>query len=83
MQIIKFGAVWCAPCKALDPILDTLPDDIPVIRYDIDDVPDLAAQYHVRSVPTTFLVSDEGSIIDYKVGTFSKSQLDSWVRSYG
>lgn len=82
MQIVKFGADWCGPCKAIDPILDALPDDIPVVRYDVDLSPELSTSWGVRSVPTTFIVSDSGEVLDYKVGTYSRQQLETWIDAF-
>lgn len=82
MQIVKFGATWCQPCKVVDALLDELPDDIPVVKYDTDESPEIATQFGVKGVPTTYIVSDTGEILDYKVGTFSRNQLKVWIDAF-
>lgn len=54
--LVEFGATWCGPCKRLEPILQDLaaerPGDLRVVQVDVDEAPDLASAYGVRSVPT-------------------------------
>lgn len=60
--VIEFGAVWCAPCKRLEPELEKLlvvwKDKFILAHINVDQDPDLAMQYSVMSVPTTILVKD-------------------------
>jgi thioredoxin 1 len=57
--LVEYSAVWCAPCKMLDPIIDQIAgewaDKIKVIKIDVDYKPDIAMQYQVMSVPTLML----------------------------
>lgn len=58
---LKFGAVWCAPCKALEPKLAKIEAEFPDISFysvSVDDNPGLAKQYKIRSVPTVILLKD-------------------------
>ena len=54
--LLHFAASWCGPCKALSPIVERIADDfagkIKVGKLDIDDAPETARKYNVRSVPT-------------------------------
>ena len=60
--IVEFGAVWCAPCKRLEPELEKLQDqwkDKCILAHiNVDQDPDLAMQFSVMSVPTTILVKN-------------------------
>lgn len=60
--LVDFGAVWCGPCKMLDPIVDELADEwqdnVKVVKLDIDHNPDIAIQYHVMGVPTLMVFKD-------------------------
>lgn len=60
--IMEFGAVWCAPCKRLEPELEKLHDQwkdkFVLAHVNVDQDPDLAMQFSVMSVPTTVMVKD-------------------------
>ncbi len=60
--MIEFGAVWCAPCKRLEPELDKLAAEwegkLIVAHINVDENPDLAMHYTVMSVPTVILLKD-------------------------
>ena len=57
--LVDFGAVWCGPCKMLDPIVDQLAQEwhgrLKVVKLDIDKNQDLTMQYQVMGVPTLIL----------------------------
>jgi thioredoxin 1 len=60
--LVDFSAVWCGPCKMLEPIIDQLVqewgDSVKVVRLDVDQSPDIAIQYQVMGVPTLMLFID-------------------------
>jgi thioredoxin 1 len=57
--LVDFTAVWCGPCKMLDPIVKQIAADwtgkVKVVKLDVDDNPELAMQYQVMGVPTLML----------------------------
>jgi thioredoxin len=57
--MVDFTAVWCSPCKMLEPVITQLYKDwegkVKVVKLDIDDNPNLVMQYGVMSVPTLIL----------------------------
>ena len=57
--LVDFTAVWCGPCKMLDPIVKQLAEQwagkVKVVKLDVDHNPNLAMQYQVMSVPTLML----------------------------
>lgn len=57
--LVDFTAVWCGPCKMLDPIVQQLASEwagkVKVVKLDVDDNPELAMQYQVMGVPTLML----------------------------
>ena len=80
--IIDFWAEWCAPCKAIAPILDELAvelnEKLLIGKVNLDENQDLAMKYSIRSIPTIlFFKNDE--LKDTKVGLSSKTDLISWV----
>jgi thioredoxin 1 len=59
--LVEFGAVWCAPCRALEPILNALAQDgagrWKVVAVDMDASPGIAAKHSVRGAPTVIVFS--------------------------
>jgi thioredoxin 1 len=57
--LVNFGAVWCSPCKMLDPLVAELAGEwgekVKVVKVDVDYNPELAMQYQVMGVPTLIL----------------------------
>lgn len=69
LTFVKFGAEWCGPCKLLDKTLGEFEKtaEINVIKYDIDEVPELATKFDIMSVPTVRVYKD-GEYIGNFVG---------------
>lgn len=57
--LVDFSAVWCGPCKMLEPIIEELAqeweDKVKVVKLDVDHNPAIAMQYQVMGVPTLML----------------------------
>ncbi len=57
--LVDFYATWCAPCRKMEPILDSFATTestrVVVGKVDIDTSPDLANRYNIRSLPTLVL----------------------------
>ena len=57
--LVDFTAVWCGPCKMLDPVVRQLAQDwdgrVKVVKLDIDENQNLTMQYQVMGVPTLML----------------------------
>jgi thioredoxin 1 len=76
--LLDFGAVWCAPCRALAPVVEKLADELKgkarVGTLDIDDSPATASKFGIRGVPTV-LVFKDGKESARHVGATSKETL--------
>jgi len=64
MQLLKFHATWCNPCKNLSKTMENMEFPFPVIEIDIDEEYETAAVYGVRSVPTLILINGEGEVVE-------------------
>jgi thioredoxin len=57
--LVDFYATWCGPCKAMEPFIERLAQRFAgradVVKVNIDNSPDLAAEYGIRGVPTFLL----------------------------
>jgi thioredoxin 1 len=78
--LVDFWATWCAPCKAIGPLIDAVADDyagkIKVGKVNVDDNPATPGKYGVRGIPTLILFKG-GKVVDQVVGAVPKSQLDA------
>lgn len=73
--LVEFGADWCGPCKMLEPTLNEMHQDgYSVYTINVDESPELSAQYGVRSVPT-MIVFENGKEVNRVVGVQMKSTL--------
>lgn len=80
--VIDFWAEWCGPCKMIAPALEEISsemgDKVKIAKVNIDENPELATQYGVRSIPTLLIFKD-GEIVANKIGAAPKSQLSDWI----
>ena len=73
--LLDFWASWCGPCRMLSPIVDEVAEersDVKVGKVNVDEQPDLAAQFGVMSIPT-LLVFQNGRLVNQAVGARPKS----------
>ncbi|AGH96954.1 thioredoxin [Micavibrio aeruginosavorus] len=82
--VVDFWAEWCGPCKAMGPLVDELANEmgekVKVVKINIDESPNAPTKYGVRGIPT-FMVFKGGQVVDTRVGSMSKTQLNEWVAS--
>lgn len=77
LVVVKFGAPWCGPCRALAPLLDKFSSEYPHISFvdiNVDEAPALAAQYGIRSLPTIMAWKDK-KVVWTKIGLPSPQDL--------
>ncbi|GLH73450.1 thioredoxin [Geothrix limicola] len=81
--LVDFGAPWCAPCKALEPLLCRLGDEfegrLSIVKVDVDATPDLAEQCGIMSVPALMLFKD-GKRVAGRTGPQTLDQLRTFVQ---
>ena len=80
--VVDFWAEWCGPCKMIAPALEEISTElngkVKIAKLNIDENPELAAQFGVRSIPT-LMIFKAGEVADMKVGAAPKTALSAWI----
>lgn len=83
--LVDFWADWCAPCKALMPTLHKLAEEFQgqfiLAKVNIEEQPELAQQFQVKSVPTLMLVG-EGQLLDQFNGVKPESEIRAFLKQH-
>jgi len=81
--IIDFWAEWCAPCRAIAPIVKDLAGQyggkVKVVKMNIDENPSTPGRYGVRAIPTV-LAFKGGCVVGQITGQRPKSAFDEMVQ---
>jgi len=83
--LVDFTAVWCGPCKMLEPVVVELAaewaNQVKVVKLDVDSNASIAMQYQVMGVPTLMLFN-QGQIKERLTGYKPKKQIISKLSPY-
>lgn len=75
--LLDFYADWCGPCRMVSPLVDEIAEEHPeykVGKVNVDEQPELAAEFDVMSIPT-LLVFRDGKLAQTSVGALPKQQI--------
>ena len=75
--LIDFYADWCGPCRMVIPVVEKIAEEYPeykVVKVNVDEEQELAAQFGVMSIPTLMVVKN-GEVVNKSVGAKNKQQI--------
>jgi len=85
LAVIDFSAEWCGPCRMVSPIIHELAgeyqDRIVAGEINVDENPQVTAQYKVRNIPTVLYIKN-GEVVDKQIGAVPKSVYKSLVEKH-
>ncbi len=79
--LLDFYADWCGPCRMVGPIVSEISDgrsDVKVGKINVDEQPELAAQFQVMSIPMLAVIKN-GKLENQAVGYRSKEQIEAML----
>lgn len=75
--LLDFWAAWCGPCRMVSPLIDEIAAEnsaVKVGKINVDEQPELAAQFRVMSIPT-LIVMQGGQEIGKLIGAHGKEDI--------
>ena len=82
--LVDFWATWCGPCRMIAPMIEELAGQFEgrakVVKLDVDQNPQTAMQFGIRSIPTLLFFKD-GQVVDQLIGASSKKALADKLES--
>lgn len=82
--MVDFWAPWCAPCRAMGPIVDECAEEyagkLKVFKMNVDENPATPARFGIRAIPTLIIFKD-GNAVEQHTGSMPKDQLRQLIDS--
>ena len=80
--LVDFWAEWCAPCRAMSPLIDKLGEDLhgrlKVVKINTQDNPEVPARYGITAIPTLMLIKG-GEVAMQHVGSLGFQDLKNKI----
>ena len=80
-RLVKYGASWCGPCKALNQLLESITLDVKLENIDIDHNVQKAQDNNIRTIPTMILFDENGEELKRYSGVMNEVELKEFVKS--
>jgi len=81
--LVDFWAPWCAPCKALSPVIEELSNvysgRLKFCQMNVQDNKKVPVQFRIRSIPTLILFKG-GKVVDQIIGQVPKKKIDAMIQ---
>jgi thioredoxin 1 len=78
--LVDFWAPWCGPCRMVAPVLEEIAgergDELKIVKLNVDDNQQTAAQFEVLSIPTLILFK-QGQVAAKVIGAMPKKRLEA------
>lgn len=81
--LIDFWATWCGPCRMIGPVLEKIAGEDPdfkICKVNVDDEPELAKKFNVRSIPMLVVMKD-GEQAAVTIGAQPESEIKKFVQN--
>ena len=83
--VVDYWAPWCGPCRTLGPVIESVASEAngnwELLKVNIDEHPDLAAQEKVRGIPAVKMYHRGKKIAEF-MGSLPKHQIQQWIKDY-
>jgi thioredoxin 1 len=83
LTLVDFWAVWCGPCKTMEPVVERLAakfdGNVNFGKLNVDEHSRIATKYEIQSIPT-FMMFKNGRPVDAVIGTMQEAPLEQRIR---
>lgn len=83
--LVDFWAIWCGPCKQIEPMVNALADEykgkLKVAKMDVDRHQLVPQNYQVRSIPT-LLFFKGGKVVGQIIGSVQRKKLEDEIKKH-
>ena len=81
--LVDFWATWCGPCRMLSPVIEEIAEEndgvVKVGKVNVDEEPELAAEFGIASIPTVLLFKN-GKVVNSSIGFRPKAQIEAMFK---
>ena len=83
--VVEFSAPWCVYCRRLEPAVERtaekMADDVTMAAINIDEVPEIAEEYGIDTIPALMFFKKGELIGDVLIGPPSQNAVETWIKS--